>query len=74
MAPCGANCTASIYASAPAACAVAVTADSPSYPERHRLMAVAIAQQVGFQHEIIRTAELERAELEYVVDCIKAGW
>lgn len=42
--------------------AVAVTADSPSYPERHRRMAVAIAQQVGFQHEIIRTAELERAE------------
>jgi uncharacterized protein len=42
--------------------AVAVTADSPSYPERHRRLAVTIAQQFGLRHEIIRTAELERPE------------
>jgi uncharacterized protein len=42
--------------------AVAVTADSPSYPDRHRQMAVQIAEQFGLQHEIIRTNELERPE------------
>jgi uncharacterized protein len=42
--------------------AVAVTADSPSYPERHRHLAITIAQQFGLRHEIIHTAELERAE------------
>jgi uncharacterized protein len=39
--------------------ALCVTADSPSYPERHRRMAVETASQFGFRHEIIRTAELE---------------
>ena len=42
--------------------AVAVTADSPSYPERHRQMAMQIAGQFGLRHEIIRTSELERPE------------
>jgi uncharacterized protein len=42
--------------------ALAVTADSPSYPERHRRMAVRIAQQFGLRHEIIQTSELERPE------------
>jgi pyridinium-3,5-biscarboxylic acid mononucleotide sulfurtransferase len=42
--------------------AVAVTADSPSYPEHHRRLAVQIAAQFGFQHEIIHTRELDRAE------------
>jgi uncharacterized protein len=42
--------------------AVAITADSPSYPERHRQMATQIAQQFGFRHEIIHTSELERPE------------
>jgi uncharacterized protein len=42
--------------------AVAVTADSPSYPERHRRMAVDIAAQFGFRHEIIRTSELDRPD------------
>jgi uncharacterized protein len=42
--------------------AVAVTADSPSYPERHREMALQIARQFGFRHEIIHTSELERPE------------
>jgi uncharacterized protein len=42
--------------------ALAVTGDSPSYPERHRRLAVEIAGQFGLRHEIIRTAELERPE------------
>jgi uncharacterized protein len=42
--------------------AIAVTADSPSYPERHRRMAADIARRFGLQHEVIRTAELERPE------------
>jgi uncharacterized protein len=42
--------------------AVAVTADSASYPEHHRRLAVQIAAQFGFQHEVIHTRELERAE------------
>jgi pyridinium-3,5-biscarboxylic acid mononucleotide sulfurtransferase len=42
--------------------ALAVTADSPSYPEHHRRMALHIAEQFRFRHEIIRTAELERPE------------
>jgi uncharacterized protein len=39
-----------------------VTADSPSYPERHRRLAIDIAQRFGLRHEIIHTAELERDE------------
>jgi uncharacterized protein len=42
--------------------ALAVTADSPSYPEHHRRLAVQIAAQFGFRHEIIQTRELERPE------------
>lgn len=42
--------------------ALAVTADSPSYPERHRQMAVRIAREFGFRHEFIRTDELARPE------------
>ena len=42
--------------------ALCVTADSPSYPERHRAMAVAIARDFGLQHEIIHTSELDRPE------------
>jgi len=42
--------------------AVAVTADSPSYPERHRQLAIRIAREFGFRHEIIRTRELDRPE------------
>jgi uncharacterized protein len=38
---------------------VAVTADSPSYPERHRQMALAIAHDFDLPHETIRTGELE---------------
>jgi len=42
--------------------ALAITADSPSYAERHRRMAVRIAQLCGLHHEIIRTGELDRPE------------
>jgi len=42
--------------------AVAVTADSPSYPERHRELAIRIARDFGLRHEIIHTSELERPE------------
>lgn len=42
--------------------ALAVTADSPSYPDTHRQLALSIARDFGFAHEMIQTAELERAE------------
>jgi uncharacterized protein len=42
--------------------AVAVTADSPSYPERHRNLAIQIARDFGLRHEIIHTGELENPE------------
>ena len=42
--------------------AVAVTADSPSYPQRHRELAIRIAREFGLRHEIIHTSELERPE------------
>jgi uncharacterized protein len=42
--------------------AVAITADSPSYPERHRQLAIQIARDFGLRHEIIQTNELERPE------------
>ena len=42
--------------------ALCVTADSPSYPERHRTMALAIARDFGLRHEIIQTDELARPE------------
>ncbi len=39
-----------------------VTADSPSYPRRHRELAVRIAEQFELPHEFISTAEMERPE------------
>lgn len=42
--------------------ALCVTADSPSYPERHRQMAIRLARDFNFQHEIIRTDEMSRPE------------
>ena len=42
--------------------ALCVTADSPSYPDRHRQAALHLASTFGFRHEIIPTAELERPE------------
>jgi uncharacterized protein len=42
--------------------ALAVTADSPSYPDAHRRLALSIAGDFGFAHEIIHTDELDRPE------------
>ena len=42
--------------------ALCVTADSPSYPDRHRQTALHLASAFGFNHEIIQTAEMERPE------------
>ncbi|HXW07984.1 MAG TPA: ATP-dependent sacrificial sulfur transferase LarE [Vicinamibacterales bacterium] len=42
--------------------ALCVTADSPSYPDAHRAMALAVARDFGLNHEFVRTAELERPE------------
>ncbi len=42
--------------------ALCVTADSASYPERHRTMALSIARDFGFHHEIVRTDEMGRSE------------
>jgi len=42
--------------------ALCVTADSPSYPDRHRQLALRVAGAFGFRHEIVQTRELERAE------------
>src|SRR6187401_2383397 len=42
--------------------ALAVTADSASYPDSHRRLALSIANDFGFAHEVIHTDELERPE------------
>ena len=42
--------------------ALAVTADSPSYPERHREIALKVAREFGFGHLVIQTSEMERSE------------
>jgi pyridinium-3,5-biscarboxylic acid mononucleotide sulfurtransferase len=42
--------------------AFCITADSPSYPDRHRQLAIRLSAEFGFQHEVIRTGELERPE------------
>src|SRR3954453_16648538 len=42
--------------------ALCVTADSPSYPDRHRQLAIRVAGEFGFRHEIVHTRELERLE------------
>ena len=45
-----------------AAGALSVTADSPSYPERHRALALRLAREFGFNHLIIHTDEMARPE------------
>jgi uncharacterized protein len=42
--------------------ALAVTADSPSYPDAHRRLALRVAGEFGISHEIIHTAELDRPQ------------
>jgi uncharacterized protein len=39
-----------------------VTADSPSYPDHHRQLALRLAREFGLPHEIVRTSELDRPE------------
>jgi uncharacterized protein len=39
--------------------ALAVPADSPSYPDHHRRLALEIARDFGFQHQIIQTQEID---------------
>lgn len=40
----------------------AITADSPSYPQRHRAMALDIATRFHLQHRVIQTHEMDRPE------------
>jgi uncharacterized protein len=42
--------------------ALCITADSPSYPDHHRQLALRLAREFGLRHEIIHTAELDRPE------------
>jgi pyridinium-3,5-biscarboxylic acid mononucleotide sulfurtransferase len=42
--------------------ALAVTAQSASYPDAHRQLALRVAREFDIPHEIIRTAEIERPE------------
>ena len=42
--------------------ALCITADSPSYPDRHRRLAIRIAGSFGLHHEIIQTDEMSRPE------------
>jgi len=44
------------------ASALCVTADSPSYPDHHRQLALRVAREFGLHHEIIHTTELDRPE------------
>ena len=40
--------------------ALCITADSPSYPDHHRQLALDVARRFGLHHEIISTHELEQ--------------
>ena len=42
--------------------ALCVTADSPSYSDHHRQLALRVAREFRLHHEVISTAELERSE------------
>jgi uncharacterized protein len=42
--------------------ALCITADSPSYPDHHRQLALRIAREFGLRHEIIQTSEVERPD------------
>jgi uncharacterized protein len=41
---------------------LSVTADSPSYPDHHRQLALRVAREFGLHHEIVHTSELDRPE------------
>ena len=42
--------------------ALAVTAESASYPDAHRQLALRVAREFAIPHEVIRTTEIERPE------------
>ena len=42
--------------------ALCVTADSPSYPDHHRRLAIRVAQEFGLRHEFVQTSEIDRPE------------
>jgi pyridinium-3,5-biscarboxylic acid mononucleotide sulfurtransferase len=42
--------------------ALCITADSPSYPDHHRQLALRIVRDFNLNHEVVNTAELDRAE------------
>jgi uncharacterized protein len=42
--------------------ALAVTAESPSYPQSHRAMAIRVAADFGIPHRFVRTREMESHE------------
>ncbi len=42
--------------------ALAVTAESPSYPDSHRQIALGVVRDFSLAHEVIRTEELDRPE------------
>ncbi|HEV3063325.1 MAG TPA: ATP-dependent sacrificial sulfur transferase LarE [Vicinamibacterales bacterium] len=42
--------------------ALSVTAESPSYPDRHRQIAIDVARDFGLRHQVIHTSELDRPE------------
>src|SRR5688572_31547471 len=42
--------------------ALCVTADSPSYPDHHRQLALRIAREFGLRHEFVLTSELSQPE------------
>jgi uncharacterized protein len=42
--------------------ALAVTADSPSYPRSHRDMAIRVASEFGFAHRFVSTHEMEQSD------------
>jgi uncharacterized protein len=44
------------------ASALCVTAESPSYPDRHRQLALRVAREFSLHHEVIHTSELEKPE------------
>ena len=42
--------------------ALCITADSPSYPDHHRQLALSVARRFNLRHEIIQTHELDRPD------------
>ena len=42
--------------------ALAITAESASYPDAHRQLALRVAREFDIPHEVIRTTEIERPE------------